>query len=77
MDKRILAQKLGIPRKQFTYQMMPKKKEGEGLGPRKAQCNSVGDTRIGKWEGVDWGTGGGKEAYGTFGEGGSWKGEIN
>ena len=26
-DKWILAQKLGIPKTQFTYRMMPKKKE--------------------------------------------------
>ena len=31
-DKQILAQKLGIPKKQFTYQMVPKKKEGEAPG---------------------------------------------
>ena len=41
-DKWILAQKLGIPKTQFKYQMMPKKKDGEGPGPGKAQCSSVG-----------------------------------
>ena len=35
-DKRILAQKLKIPKKQFTYQMMHKKKEGNAPGPGKA-----------------------------------------
>ena len=42
-DKRILAQKLGIPKKQFTYQMMPKNKEGEAPDPGKTQCSSVGE----------------------------------
>ena len=40
-DEQILAQKLGIPKTQFTYQMMPKKKEGVDPGPEKAQCRSV------------------------------------
>ena len=43
IDKRILTQKLGIPKKKFTYQMMPKKKEGEAPSPGKSQCSSVGD----------------------------------
>ena len=42
-ERQILAQNLGIPKKQFTYQMMPKKKEGEAPGLRKAQCSSLGD----------------------------------
>ena len=41
-DKRILAQKLGIHKTQFTYQMMPKK-EGEGPASGEAQCSSVGE----------------------------------
>ena len=41
-DKWILAQKLRIPKKQFTYQMMSKK-EGGALGPGEAQCSSVGE----------------------------------
>ena len=36
-DKQILAQKLRIPKKRFTYQMMPQKKEGEVTGPGRAQ----------------------------------------
>ena len=36
----------------------------------------LGNTRTGKWEGVDSRTGGGKRAYGTFREGGSRKGKI-
>ena len=39
--KWILAQKLGIPKTQFIYQMMSKKKEGEAPGPGKARCSSV------------------------------------
>ena len=35
-----------------------------------------GNTRTGKWEGMDGGIGGGKRAYGTFGEWGGRKGEI-
>ena len=42
-ERQILAQNLGIPKKQFTYQMMPKKKEGEAPDLRKAQCSSLGD----------------------------------
>ena len=56
--------------------MMSKKKQGVAPGPGKAQCSSVGDYQDREVGRVDWGTGGGKRAYGTFGEGGSWKREI-
>ena len=52
----------------MQYQMMPKKKEGVASGPGKAQRSSLKITRTGRWEGVDWGTGRGKRAYGTFWE---------
>ena len=39
-------------------------------------CSFRGNDKIGKWEGGDWGTGGGKRAYGTFGEEWSGKGDI-
>ena len=55
--------------------MMPKNKEGEAPGSGKTQCSSVGDYQDREVGRVDWGTGGGKRAYGTFGEGGSWKRE--
>ena len=42
-DKWILAQKFWIPKTQLTYQTIPKNKEGEGPGPRKAWCSNVGD----------------------------------
>ena len=38
----LVAEKYGILKKQFTYQMMPKKKEGDVSGPGKIQCLSVG-----------------------------------
>ena len=42
--------------------MRYKKNGGVAPGSGKTQC------RTGKWEGVDGGEGGGKRAYGTFGE---------
>ena len=36
----------------------------------------LGNTRTGKWEGVDGGIGGGRRAYGTFGEWEARKGEV-
>ena len=40
-DKWILAQKLRIPKTQFTYQMMSKKEEGEGPGPGNMTINCL------------------------------------
>ena len=55
--------------------MMSKIKENVTSGSVKAQCSSIVEYQIGKQEGVDWGTGGGKRAYGTFGEGEPGKGK--
>ena len=76
-DKRILVQKLGIPKKQFTYQMLPKKKEGEGPGPGKAQCSSVGEYQDREAGRGGLGNSGREEGlWGFWGGGQSWKGEI-
>ena len=56
--------------------MMSKKKEGEAPGSGRVQCISVGEYQNREVGGVDGGAGGGKRAYGTFGERGSRKGEI-
>ena len=74
-DKWILAQKLWIPKTQFTYQMIPKKKEGEGPGPGKAWSSIVGDYQDREVGGVDWRMGRGKRAYGTYSEGEPGKGK--
>ena len=56
--------------------MVPKKKEGVAPGPGKAQCSSIREYQDREVEGVDWRTGGGKRAYGSFREGGSRKGKL-
>ena len=70
-DKWILAQKLGIPKTQLTYQMMPKKKEGEDPGPGKdsvQQCRGIPGQGSGKgWIGE---RGEGRGLMGLSGRGG-------
>ena len=73
---KLLAWKLGIPKTQFTYQMIPKKKEGVAPSPGKAQCSSFGDYQDREVGRCGLGNRGGKRAYGTFMEGGSRKGKI-
>ena len=56
--------------------MIPKKKEVEGPDPGKTWSSIVGEYQDREIGGGDWGMGGGKGAYGTYGEGGTRKGEI-
>ena len=56
--------------------MMSKKNGGVVPGSRKTQCNSIGEYKNREVGRIRWGNGGGKRAYGTFGEWGARKGEI-
>ena len=59
-----------------TYQMIPKKKGGEGPGPGKAWSSIVGEYQDREVGGTWLGMGGGKRDYGTYGEVESRKGNI-